>query len=262
MNGPKKGISLTTPGFPLDEAPKEPNQIGVSLGLSLDDPKTFQTRKAEAMRKKGLNLKGNPLGTSLNSLAIRVKVRKAQALKNGLKNGLKNDQKNGQKNTKKNNPKKKTLKDRKMEEMKAILKKAKQTREHDKALRELRKMEPVDPKAILEQEKKKEKEKKKIQQEKIEKEYKNEHNFDKMFEGLHENQHMNMEGLDPAIAQQLERASHKAVLSDAKAQKALLKDPKPKSKSNNNIPDYRDEMDEAVPVRRIATNNVTQITKK
>jgi hypothetical protein len=168
-----------------------------------------------------------------------VKRRKEQALKNDQKNHK--NQKNG--------PTKKAIKgritDRKMEEIKAILKKATQRQEHETMLRELGKMEPKEEaKITLEQEKKME--------------YKKEHNFDEMFEGQHENQHMEMEGLDPAIAQQLERASHKAVLSDAKAQRAILKDSNPKPKTNSNIPDYRDEMDERTPMRRIATNNVTK----
>jgi hypothetical protein len=85
-----------------------------------------------------------------------------------------------------------------------------------------------------------------------------------MFEGQHENLHMEMEGLNAGIAQQLERASHKALLSDAKAQRELLKDPKdpkdpkPNTNFNFNFPDYRGELAEIKPKRRTATNNVTR----
>jgi hypothetical protein len=85
MNG-IKGISLNTPGFPLDE----PVQEEPRWNLYEQETRhplikgTFKMRKTNAMRKKGLNFKGNPLGTSLNSLAIRVKVRKAQEKMNGM----------------------------------------------------------------------------------------------------------------------------------------------------------------------------------
>jgi hypothetical protein len=141
MNGPPlkpKGISLNTPGFPDTQQSEVP---GLGLGLTLngpDVPKTFQTRKAQAMRKKGLIVKGNSFGSKLNSLANLVKHRKEQAQKNDLKNSQKN--------------KKKTLKERKME---AILKKVKQNKEHDNALLELRKMEAKeDPEFIFSREKK------------------------------------------------------------------------------------------------------------
>jgi len=139
MNGPKV-ISLKTEGFPLDETNQDPMEPGLSLSdvPKNEVPKTFQTRKAEAMRKKGLNLKGNPLGSKLNSLANRVALRKEQALKNNPKN----------------NQTKKAIKgritDRKME-IKDKLEKAKQVREHDKMLRELGKMEAEeDPELIME----------------------------------------------------------------------------------------------------------------
>jgi hypothetical protein len=248
MNGPKKGISLTTPGFPLDEAPKEPNQIGVSLGLSLNDaPKTFQTRKAEAMRKKGLNLKGNPLGSKLNSLgskgnslghslghslANRVKRRKEQALKNVQKNGQKNGQKSQTKKLKGR------ITERKMKELEARLEKAKQNREHDKALRELRKMEPKeDPEMILSREKK-------AESNRIGREYKADAEFDKLFGTRHDEQPTHMEGMDPEVAKELFKASRKSELSNYKAQMKLStqNQSQPKPKSNTNIPDFKGKL--------------------
>ena len=81
MNGPPKGISIKTPGFPVDSASNGPVPESniQELGLSLEPH-------------------------SKNTLANRVKLRKEQALKNELKNELKNK-----------NQKKRTLKDRKME---------------------------------------------------------------------------------------------------------------------------------------------------
>jgi len=62
------------------------------IGLSLNHvPKTFQTRKAEAMLKKGLNAKGNPLGSKLSELKKRnppPRLRGKAVSRGTQKNGL------------------------------------------------------------------------------------------------------------------------------------------------------------------------------
>jgi hypothetical protein len=64
-----------------------------------------------------------------------------------------------------------------------------------------------------------------------------------MFEGQHENLHLEMEGLDPAIAQQLERMKQKALLSDVKEQRSLIPTrSKSKPKTNTDLPKYEGKL--------------------
>jgi len=238
-----KGILVSQPGFPSDESIQEESQ---EPGLSLNSPEnhpltrgTFKTRKTDAMRKKGLNLKGNPLGTSLNSLAIRVKVRKAQAEAQALKN------------TKKN--KKKTLKDRKKEALDKILQNVTQSKEDAIVKGDVAKLVVEDsPKTRLKKEKKEEWNLAAKQQQE-------EEDFENLFENRHGEQATKMEGMDPQIAIELLKATTKAEESNREAMKReerLWMGPRRQKgpKSNTNLPNFRGELDETTPKRRNARN--------
>ena len=246
MNG-IKGISLKAPGFPIDE----PIPEGLSLngpevmnqGLSLNGPTppllkgTFKTRKTEAMRKRGLNFKGRPLGTSLNSLAIRFKVRKAQALKNAQKNAQKNNLKNGQKNGQKKSTKGR-ITERKKQYLNSLLEKVAEEKQRNQAIQAIKKMVPENsPTTTLAKEKKRE-------ENRISKEYKDEAKFDEVFGQTHNRQPSQMEGISPTVAKELFKASRKSELSDYQAQRMLLMENRPQTKprTNTNVPNFRGEL--------------------
>jgi hypothetical protein len=237
MNG-LKGIAITRPGFPLDEPiPEEVNQ-----GLSLNGPEgltppllkgTFKTRKTEAMRKRGLNFKGRPLGTSLNSLAIRFKVRKAQAQKNGQKN----DQKNGPKNQTKKSIKGR-ITERKKQYMNSLLEKVAEEKERNQTIQEVKKMVPQNsPTTTLAKEKKRE-------ENRISKEYKQVAKTDKLFGETYNRQPTQMEGMSPTLAKELFKASQKAEMSDYQAQRRLLMENQPQTKplTNTNVGDFKGKL--------------------
>lgn len=241
MNG-LKGIAITRPGFPLDEPiPEGPSSNGtevVNQGLSLNGPEgltppllkgTFKTRKTEAMRKRGLNFKGRPLGTSLNSLAIRFKVRKAQALKNDQKNGPKNQTKKSIKGR---------ITERKKQYMNSLLEKVAEEKERNQTVQEVKKMVPQNsPTTILAKEKKQE-------EKRIAKEYKQMAKTDKLFGETHNKQPTEMEGMSPTLAKELFKASHKAEMSDYQAQRRLLMEHQPQTKplTNTNVGDFRGKL--------------------
>lgn len=238
MNG-IKGIAITRPGFPVDE----PIPEGVSLngpevmnqGLSLNGPEgltppflkgTFKTRKTEAMRKRGLNFKGRPLGTSLNSLAIKFKVRKAQTLKNGQKNHTKKSTKG-------------RITERKKQYMNSLLEKVVEEKERNQAVQEVKKMVPQNsPTTILAKEKKRE-------EKRIAKEYKKVAKTDRMFGETYNRQPTQMEGISPTVAKELFKASRKAELSDYQAQRRLLMENQPQTKplTNTNVGDFRGKLE-------------------
>jgi hypothetical protein len=249
MNG-IKGIVITRPGFPVDEPIPEGLSLNgpevVNQGLSLNGPEgltppflkgTFKTRKTEAMRKRGLNFKGRPLGTSLNSLAIRFKVRKAQALKNGLKNDQKNAQKNGPKNQTKKSTKGR-ITERKKQYMNSLLEKVAEEKERNQTVQEVKKMVPQNsPTTILAKEKKRE-------ENRISKEYKQMAKTDKLFGETYNRQPTQMEGMSPTLAKELFKASHKAEMSDYQAQRRLLMENQPQTKplTNTNVGDFRGKL--------------------
>jgi len=262
--GVPKGISLNTPGFPSGVEPKEPNQApSQELGLSLNDapkaPKTFQTRKAEAMLKKGLNVKGNPLGKKLNSLGSKD-ISLANLVKRRKEQALKNDQKNHQKNHK-NGPTKKAIKgritDRKRNALAKVLEKVNQDKEGAKVRRELAKLTAQNsPKTILAKEKKEEWNIAAKQQQE-------EEDFENLYENRHGEQAIKMEGMEPELANELFKATTRAQESNREAMKReerMWMGPRSQKgpKSNTNLPDFRGELDETIPMRRIATNNVTK----
>jgi len=252
MNG-IKGIVITRPGFPIDEPEtKEPEGLslngpeGVNQGLSLNGPEglslnglegltppflkgTFKTRKTDAMRKRGLNFKGRPLGTSLNSLAIRFKVRKAQALKNGQKNSQKNQTKKSTKGR---------ITERKKQYLDSLLEKVAEEKERNQLVQAVKKMVPENsPTTTLAKEKKRE-------ENRISKEYKKVANTDKMFGETYIKQPTRMEGMSPALARELFKASRKAELSDYQAQRRLLMENQPQTKplTNTNVGDFRGKL--------------------
>ena len=218
---PMNGIK----GISLNETP---------LGLSLNEPEipnhpllrgTFKTRKANAMRKKGLNLKGNPLGTSLNSLAIRVKVRKAQ------------DQHQDQKNKTKKAIKGR-ITDRKKKALESILENMAQSKDHNKVLRELRKMEPTEsPETILKREKAEASKKREALNHKM---YKNAVNFEYVYGDIHKTQYTHE--LDPEIAKELAISSRKANWGKANEPRAIFHGTQQYPASNTNVPAYHGKL--------------------
>lgn len=202
-NGPK-GTSMNGPKI---DGPK---------GISLNENhplKTFKTRKTNAMRKRGLNFKGKPLGTSLN---FRPKL----SLKNLIQQRRNQDQRKNLKNTK-------TFKDRKKNALAKILENVAQSKERNTSLRELRRMEPEeDPEKILAREKKE-------NEKRIEKEYRPLPNFYSIIDGLKYNQ-PNMKGAEPDIVKELTIASRNAELSGYRAK---INQTEPKN--NSNVPDFR-----------------------
>lgn len=222
-NGPK-GTSMNGPKM---------NTKGISLNEN-HPLKTFKTRKTNAMRKRGLNFKGNPLGTSLNfrpklSLKNLIQQRRNQN-QNSKKDSQKDSQKNSQKNTKA-----KGFKDRKREGLAKILENIAKSKERN-IVRRIKPQE--DPETILAREKKE-------NEERIEKEYKAEANFDNLFDGVHDKQHLKMEGVNTNIARGLMMASRKAELSDYKAMKKIVDDiqrNQTEPKNNSNFPDFRGKL--------------------
>jgi len=212
MNGPKmntKGISLNENHYLLRG--------------------TFKTRKTNAMRRKGLNFKGNPLGTSLN---FRPKL----SLKNLIQQRRNQDQ-NGQKDGQKNDRKKtkaKGFKDRKREGLAKILENVAKSKERNTALRELKKATiQEEPNLVLERS---------IQL--AEREEK-EQNFDNLFDGVHDKQHLNTEGINMDVSRGLMMASRKAELSDYQAMKKMVNNiqrNQTEPKNNTNVPDFRGKL--------------------
>lgn len=180
--------------------------------------KTFKTRKTNAMRKRGLNFKGNPLGTSLNFPKL--------SLKNLIQQRRNHDQKS-QKDSQKNT-KAKGFKDRKKNALAKILENVAKSKERNTALRELKKATiQEEPNLVLGRS---------IQLAEREEREEKEQNFDNLFDGVHDKQHLKMEGVNANIARGLMMASRKAELSD----QARIDQTEPKK--NSNVPDFRGKL--------------------
>jgi hypothetical protein len=228
-NGPKtNGPKMNGPKGTSMNGPKTNSTKGISLNEN-HPLKTFKTRKTNAMRKRGLNFKGNPLGTSLN---FRPKL----SLKNLIQQRRNQDQKNNRKNSQKNQKKTKGFKDRKKNALAKILENMKESKERNTALRELKKATiQEEPNLVLDRS---------IQLAEREEREEKEQNFDNLFDGLHDKQHLNTKGMNVDVSRGLMMASRKAELSNYHAMKKIddIQRNQTEPKNNSNFPDFRGKL--------------------